>query len=166
MERPLHYYAYVEAPFDLVSRVLADRTVEVLQHATENAAAQAGELSRSLSIEVGGFRVSRDVAIEIGEFEPRELTSSVVPLRWRAENQGLLFPTLSAELEVAAVTTTPPLTQLTVDGAYVPPLGVVGAGADRLVLHRVAEAALHRFTTDVAEQLDRLVKEIPADERW
>ena len=166
MERPLHCYAYLHARFDLVSRVLAYRTADVLQHATENAAEQAGELSRTLSVEVGGFRISRDVAIEIGEFEPRGVMSSVVPLRWRAESSGLLFPTLSAELEIAALTTDPPLTQLTVDGSYVPPLGVVGAGADRLLLHRVAEATLHRFTNDVAEQLDRFVQEIPADERW
>ena len=166
MERPLHCYAYVEARYDLVSRVLADRTVEVLQEATQHAAEQAGELSRTLSVEVGGFRISRDVAIDVGAFEPRGVRSSVVPLRWSAENHGLLFPTLSAELEIAAVTATPPLTQVTVDGAYVPPLGVVGAGADRLVLHRVAEATLHRFTNDVAAQLRRLVEAIPGDERW
>lgn len=165
MERPLHYYAYVEARFDLVTRMLAEDTLAVLQRATDDAREQANMLSRSLEVDVGGFQISRTVVIEVGEFEPREVTRSVVPLRWHAEKGGLLFPSLSANLEVSSVTFEPPLSQITVDGSYEPPLGLLGAGADRLVLHRLAEAAVHRFTNEVADQLRRLVSEIPEDER-
>jgi hypothetical protein len=165
VERPLYYYAYVEAPFDLITRLLAEDTLAVLQRATDDAREQANTLSRSLEVEVGSFAVSRTVVIEVGEFEPREVTRSVVPLRWQAERHGVLFPTLTADLEVSAVTFDPPLTQLTVNGAYEPPLGVLGAGADRLVLHRLAEATMHRFTNEVADQLRRLVEQIPDDER-
>ena len=52
MERPLHCYAYVEAPFDRISRLLAEDAAGVLQHATDDAAEQAGELSRTLRTEV------------------------------------------------------------------------------------------------------------------
>jgi hypothetical protein len=165
VERLLHVYAYVEAPFDLVTRLLADNTAAVLQHATDDAAEQAGVLSRTLRVAVGGFEVSRDVTIEIGEFDPRGITRSVVPLRWHAESGRLLFPQLAADLEVSAVVFDPPLTQLTVDGSYEPPLGALGAGADRLLLHRLAEATVHRFTHEVADQLRRLVDLIPEDER-
>ena len=165
MERQLHCYAYVEAPFDLTARLLAEDATAVLQEATDDAAEQAGTLSRTLSVEVGGFEVGRDVSIEVGEFEPRGITRSVVPLRWHAEKGRLLFPELAADLEVAALALDPPLTQLTVSGSYEPPLGVLGAGADRILLHRLAEATVHRFTHDVADRLRRLVEALPEDER-
>ena len=166
MERPLHVYAYVEARFDLVSRLLADDAVGVLQNATDDAVEQAGVLSRSLHVDVGGFEVTREATIEVGEFEPRTLTRSVVPLRWHASSGRLLFPQLAADLEVSAVSFDPPLTQLTIDGSYEPPLGVLGAGADRLLLHRLAEATVHRFVHEVADQLRRQVEAIPEDERY
>ena len=165
MSRELHVYAYVEAPFDLCARLLAENATRVLQEATDESAAQARVLSRTLEVEVGGFSVSREVVIEVGEFEPRQLRASVVPLRWHAETGRLLFPELRAELEVAALVLDPPLTQLTLSGTYEPPLGAVGAGADRLALGRLAEATVHRFVHDVADRLRRLVEAIPEDER-
>lgn len=166
MDRPLHSYAYVEAPFDLVSRLLAEHAAHVLQEATDEAAAEARQLSRRLRVAAGGFSVSHDVVIEFGAFEPRGITHSVVPLRWRAESGRLLFPQLSADLEVASVVLDPPLTQLTLDGVYTPPLGLLGAGADRLVLHRLAEATVHRFVRDVATRIEDLVRAVPDDQRF
>jgi len=90
---------------------------------------------------------------------------SAVPLRWHAETGRLLFPALAADLEVSAVVLDPPLTQLTVTGSYQPPLGILGAGADRLLLHRLAEATVHRFTHEVADELRRRVEALPDDER-
>jgi hypothetical protein len=165
VERPLHCYAYVEAPFDLVSQLLAEDAVGLLQHATEDAAEQAGTLSRTLRTGVAGFEVARDVRIEVGEFSPAAVTRSVVPLRWHAEKGRLLFPELAADLEVSAVVLDPPLTQITVSGSYEPPLGVLGAGADRLVLHRLAEATVHRFTHEVAEELRRRIEALPPSQQ-
>lgn len=165
VERTLHVYAYVEAPFDDVSHLLAADAAGVLQQATDESAEQAGTLSRKLRVAVGGFDVSNDVRIEVGDFEPRAVTRSVVPLRWHAEKGRLLFPQLTAELEVAAIVFDPPLTQLTVSGTYEPPLGALGAGADKLLLHRLAEATLHRFTHEVADELRRrLERDAAADE--
>ena len=166
MERALHCYAYVEAPWDQVSRLLAEDSRSVLQHATADAAEQAGELTRTLKLEVGGFEVAKDVRIKVGDFHPSGVTRSVVPLRWQAERGRLLFPELAADLEVAAVSLDPPLTQLTIIGAYEPPLGLLGAGADRLMLHRLAEATVHRFVHEVADELRRLIDALPADERF
>lgn len=165
MERHLYCYAYLEAPFDLVTRLLAEDAPAVMQEATDDAAERAGPLSRTLRVEVGGFEVGRDVRIELGDFEPRGIATSVVPLRWHAEHGRLLFPELAADLEVSALSFDPPLTQLTVSGSYEPPLGVIGAGADRVLLHRLAEATVHRFTHEVADRLRRLVDALPADER-
>jgi hypothetical protein len=165
VDRPLHCYAYVEAPFDLVSRLLAEDAAGLLQHATDDAADQAGELSRSLRVAVGGFEIGRDVRIEVGDFTPREVLRSVVPLRWHAEKSRLLFPELAADLEVTALTIDPPMTQITVAGSYHPPLGLLGAGADKLLLHRLAEATVHRLTHEIADELRRRVDALPDDER-
>lgn len=166
MDRPLHCYAYIEAPFDVVSRLLADDTTAVLQHATDDAAEQAGSLSRTLHVALAGMEVSKDVRIEVGDFQPVEVLRSIVPLRWHAETGRLLFPELTATLEVSAVVLDPPLTQITVDGSYEPPLGVLGLGADRLLLHRLAEATVHRFTNEVADAVRRQVETLADDERF
>jgi hypothetical protein len=166
VERPLHCYAYVEAPFDIVTRLLAEDTTAVLQRATDDAADQAGVLSRTLHVALAGLEVSKDVTIEVGDFQPIEVLRSVVPLRWHAEKGRLLFPELTATLEVSAVVLDPPLTQITVDGHYEPPLGVLGAGADALLLHRLAEATVHRFTNEVADSLRRRAEHLGEGERF
>jgi hypothetical protein len=163
--RPLHCYAYIEARFDQLSRLLAEDAERIFQHATNESAEQAGTLSRTLKTDVGGFEVGREVSIEVGEFEPRGLMRSVVPLRWHAESGRLLFPELAAELEIAAVLLDPPLSQITINGSYSPPLGLLGAGADRLVLHRLAEATMHRFVHEVTDELRRMVEALPEEEQ-
>jgi len=166
VERALHCYAYIEAPFDLVSRLLAEDAEGVLQQATDAAAESAGELSGTLRVEVAGFDVCREVNIQFGDFEPRGVTRSVVPLRWEAGQGRLLFPSMSADLEVSAVIVDPPLTQITVSGTYAPPLGLLGAGVDRLVLWRLAEATVHRFTHEITDELRRRIESLPDDERF
>jgi hypothetical protein len=165
MSRELNSYAYVNVPFDVASRLLAENAQAVLQQATDDSAAEADTLSRTLRVAVGGFEVSKDVEVEVGEFRPAQITGSVVPIRWRAETGRLLFPTLTAELWIRAVSFDPPVTQLLVTGSYDPPMGVVGAGADWLLLHRLAESTIHRFTSEVAAQLRRLIEELPEDQR-
>lgn len=165
MTRELHAYAYVDVPFDLASRLFAENAQAVLQHATDDIAEEAGKLSRTLKVNVGGFEVAKDVEVLVGDFEPTELTRSTVPIRWRAERGRLLFPALEADLHVIAVSFEPALTMIELDGAYEPPMGAIGAGADRLLLHRLAEASVYRFVHDVAMDLRDLVDELPADER-
>lgn len=164
MSRELNSYAYVNVPFDVASRLLAENAESVLQQATDDSAEEAASLSRTLRVNVGGFEVSKNVEVEVGEFQPTQITGSVVPLRWRAESGRLLFPTLVAELHVRAVSFDPPVTQVLVTGSYDPPMGVVGAGADWLLLHRLAEATIHRFTSEVASQLRQLVEQMPGSQ--
>jgi hypothetical protein len=74
---------------------------------------------------------------------------TVIPLRWVAT--GALsgaFPVLDANLELTA---TDSGTQLDFIGSYRPPLGVLGAALDRLVMHNVARATVQRFAAQLAE---------------
>jgi hypothetical protein len=107
----------------------------------------------ALLAEVGfgeDIRVARQVAIEIGH--PVHIASkTVVPIKWTATGAVGLFPSLEADLEVAALA--PTRTQLAMSARYVPPLGPIGRAIDRAVLFRVAEATLKDFLDRVGEAL-------------
>jgi len=59
-----------------------------------------------------------------------------------------LFPLMKGELSIYPLTSTE--TQLDFSGEYEPPLGALGKTMNAIVLHRVAEASVHRFINDVA----------------
>jgi hypothetical protein len=76
----------------------------------------------------------------------------VVPLRWIATGPtGALFPELDANLEIEPAQGDQSLLRLT--GSYRPPMGAVGVGIDRVVLHRVAEATFRTFLGQLKESL-------------
>jgi hypothetical protein len=63
---------------------------------------------------------------------------------------GGLFPVLDADIAVAPAGQR---TQLTLAGAYRPPLGRLWAGLDRAALHRVADATIRALVVNVARAL-------------
>jgi hypothetical protein len=70
--------------------------------------------------------------------------SAVLAMRWEAVGSGGgLFPVLDADITLAPYRQSATLLSLT--GAYRPPLGVIGAVLDRVVLHRVATATVQDF---------------------
>ncbi len=161
VERMLYLYEYVDAPYDDVTEVLAERGSGLFQEATDAAVAHADTVRGEVVVDLAGFEVGRDVVIDVGAFEPVEAIRAKLHLDWRAAEASTLFPSLSADLEVAALSFHPPVTQVTLVGHYDPPLGLLGAAVDRLFAHRVAEAALHRFLHTVT---DRIEQEIGAVE--
>jgi hypothetical protein len=91
--------------------------------------------------------LSRLVAVRFTDMAVRE-DFAIVAIRWEATGPGgALFPALDADL-----TLTPAgdqATMLAVSGAYRPPLGGLGAGLDRVLLHRVAQASIRAFTHQI-----------------
>jgi hypothetical protein len=86
---------------------------------------------------------SRLVAVKFGgplaDGEP-----VVVALRWEAIGPGGgLFPALDANLTLARAGAA--AASLRLEGTYRPPLGALGAGLDRVILHRVADATVQGF---------------------
>ena len=96
------------------------------------------------------LRIERAVAIELGR-SVRSGAKTVFPLRWTSTGASGLFPSLDADLEVAALS--PGRTQLAMSARYIPPFGPVGRAVDRAVLSRVAEATLKDFLDRVAETI-------------
>jgi len=72
-------------------------------------------------------------------------------LRWEATGMsGGLFPVLDADL-----TLTPAgehTTRLALTGSYRPPLGRLGAGLDRAILHQAATATIRSLVHNIADQ--------------
>ena len=77
---------------------------------------------------------------------------TTVWLRWEATGAASgLFPVLDADLLLTAEG--PEKSQLMLNGCYRPPLGRLGAGLDRAVMHRVASATIHALLHSVADAL-------------
>jgi hypothetical protein len=111
---------------------------------------QRGDL---LLAEVGfgeAVRIRRTVGVELGH-PVRSRSKTVFPLRWAASGPRGLFPSLDADLEVAALR--PGRTQLAMSARYALPFGTVGRVIDRAAFSRVAEATLKDFLDRVAEAI-------------
>lgn len=100
--------------------------------------------------------IGRRVHVSLGAAYARG-DGSVMPLSWWAASPRRLFPTLDADLEIMPMG--PDQVMLKLMGRYQPPLGVIGRGLDRLILHRIAEACVRSFLRRTAISLE---KEQPA----
>lgn len=156
MERPLYAYAYADVAYDDAIALLAEDPEGLLQSATDASVDHADQVVTRLELGVAGFEVGRDVVVELGAFDPVEHLRGVLPVHWEAADGDHLFPSVDATLELAALSFSPPMVQVTLAGVYHPPMGLVGRALDA-VAHRAAEAVIHRFVQDVAERLETLV---------
>lgn len=73
-------------------------------------------------------------------------------VRWEATGAARgLFPVLDADLMILAEGTDK--TRIMLNGCYRPPLGRLGAGLDRALLHRVASATIRALLHSLADEL-------------
>ena len=73
-------------------------------------------------------------------------------MRWEAIGPGgALFPALDADIKLTQAGDD--ATVLAVSGVYRPPLGSLGAGLDRVVMRRIAQATIRTFTHRTAAAL-------------
>jgi hypothetical protein len=119
----------------------------VLRHASDDAYRDLGTglvrvgplgaapgMSRLVTVRFGDLAVHADFA--------------VAAMRWEAAGPGgTLFPALDADIRLTRAG--PDVTVLAVSGTYRPPLGTLGAGADRVIMHRIAQATIRAFTQQV-----------------
>jgi hypothetical protein len=69
---------------------------------------------------------------------------------------------MSAELDIYPITKSE--TQLDFKGEYDPPLGLMGKAIDAVVGHRIAEASVHQFVSEVAAYLRENAAKMPDQE--
>ncbi len=90
-----------------------------------------------------------------------------IGLRWEAVGvTGGLFPALDADI---ALSDDDGRTRVALTGSYRPPLGALGAGLDRLMLHKIAAATMAAFLNQICSALqdevpprEHTISELPA----
>lgn len=112
--------------------------------------------------------MSKLVVVRFSEMALRKDFASAA-MRWEATGPGgALFPVLDADIMLTKSGDDAAI--LAVWGVYRPPFGALGAGLDRMVLRRVAEATIREFThrigaaiTDPAAPPEAAEKGLPSD---
>lgn len=157
--RQIRVFDYVNQPFDRVRSALLADAKGIFSRATSVASARTQRIASALRVNLAGIEIGKEIAIEVcGSYDSGHTSSGAVrethiELGWRAVGDASLFPVMKAELALYPLSSTE--TQLDLTGTYEPPLGLLGDAIDAVVGHRVAEASVHQFIVDVAEQLRR-----------
>ena len=154
MPKPIRCYDYVNQPYDQVCEALRAKSNAVFYAATKSAETRGGEVAAGLHVKFAGFDIAKDVEIRIktyAEVESKSGKKMIVEFEWKAAESSGLFPSMTAQLDVYPITKTE--TQLDFHGHYEPPLGIMGKAIDAVLGHRIAEASVHQFVTEVAVYL-------------
>ena len=126
----------------------------VFHDATSSAESRAGTVAAGLHVNIAGLEIGKEINITVYGLEQvennREVKSSLL-LEWQAADSPRLFPVMKGELAFYPITATE--TQLDFQGNYDPPLGILGKAIDAVVGHRIAEASVHHFVSEVAAWL-------------
>ena len=144
-------FVHIDRPFPAVRDELAAEGRAWLADSAVAAYAEGEQLSLRVFSAIGPVRLSKRVWAELGEpaVRPDRVTQ---PLCWRATGATGLFPSMEAEIDITPMGEG--LTSISFHGSYVPPLGPMGRGADRMLLHRVAEASVRALLDRVAHHLE------------
>lgn len=162
--REVRSFEYVNHPYVRVRAALTDDPLAVFRSATRAAASRVRSLASELRVDLGGIEVGAEIDISVVRVEEVERGPMAGPatrlhLEWASAHHPGLFPLMNGVLAVYALTAGE--TQLDFSGRYDPPLGPLGDALDKLVLHRVAEASVHRFVQDVGQHLRDALTEGP-----
>lgn len=158
-------YDYVNQPYSRVRDELKHDARAVFQSATKAAADRARSVASELRFDVAGIGVKADINIIVKKIDEKTSDAMSAPvtrvlLEWEAATLPRLFPLMRAELSIYALT--PTETQLDFNGVYEPPLGPVGKAMNAIAAHRIAEASVHRFVSDVAAYLRHALAHEPS----
>jgi len=114
----------------------------LLRRASESAHKWGADQAQIGPLDAPG--VSRLVKVQVRHLATHE-DSAVWALRWEVTGTtGALLPILDADITLTQAGEQ--ATVLAVSGAYRPPLGGLGTGLDRAIMHRVAQATIRAFT--------------------
>ena len=155
--RTIRAYDYVNQPYEPVRDAIREGALSIFQRATKVAEERSEGLVSSLSVNLAGVEVSKDIEITIRGVNEEKTSGGElsrvthVDLEWHAAENPGLFPAMEADLKIYPLSHTE--TQIELVGTYDPPMGVLGSALDAMVGHRIAEASVHRFVRAVVERL-------------
>ncbi len=154
MPKSIRCYDYVNQPYDQVCEALRLKSNAVFHAATKSAEARGGAVAAGLHVKFAGFEITKDVEILIKtytEVESKSGKKMTIGFEWKAAETSGLFPSMIAQLDIYPITKSE--TQLDFHGHYEPPLGIMGKAIDAVLGHRIAEASVHQFVSEVATYL-------------
>jgi hypothetical protein len=128
--------------------------------ATRSAVDRAESVAARLRVTISGLDVATAIAVSTGPVidEAQGLFGdpiTTIQMSWEAARHPRLFPLMHAELALYPLTSYE--TQIDFKGMYRPPMGAIGGAVNALVGHRLAEACVHCFVSDIAHYLRRRV---------
>lgn len=147
----IRYFLDLPMPFEALEAALLTEPETWLPGLARDAESRGENLLAEVGFAVDDAH-RLDKRVEIGFGEPYRVSmKTILPMTWRATGVEALFPSLDADVEVAALG--PNRTQLSISARYKPPMGVLGRALDRALLHRVAEATAKDFLDRVGEAI-------------
>ena len=151
----LRCYDYVNRPHEQVNDALTGNALAIFERATHSAAARADDIGAELRVRIGALEIATEVDIAItdvpGAQSPDGKPATRLDLTWRSIRRPGLFPEMTGSLWAYALS--PRETQIELVGTYDPPLGLLGDAIDAIAMHRIAEASVQRFISNVAAYL-------------
>lgn len=147
-------FDYVNHSYETVCEALASHSNEIFHEATKSAETRAESVAAGLHVKIAGVEFGKEILIEVKSYvdvESNRKKQMTVNLEWKAASESQLFPTMVAQLHVYPITGKE--TQLDLQGEYAPPFGILGKAIDAVIGHRIAEASVHHFVSEVADYL-------------
>lgn len=145
----LHDFVALDLPAPQVRRALLESDALLGESATA-AYAQGERLLLRVGPHGSDACFAKAVAVQVGApVNQGEVVT--LPVLWEAVDSPGLFPRMDGSLEVVPVS--PTRTQVTFYGRYDPPLGRLGQGLDRILLHHVAEHTVRAFLSEIARRV-------------
>jgi hypothetical protein len=140
-------------PYQSVRKLLRHHADEVLQVPLDQSLAGVHEITTELEFPVVGMNLNKEVVLHVGEYAdlPGRIPMGRLELRWEPTEHSALFPLIEADLEVEPIDSD--RTMVSLLGLYQPPLGRFGEAVDRIMLHRLAEAAFDRFFRQLLHEI-------------
>jgi hypothetical protein len=167
-KKHIHLYDAVLLPYESVRKLLRHHADEVLQVPLDQSVAGVHETTTALEFPVAGMSIAKEVLLHVGEYTDLagRIPMGRLQLRWEPSDHSVLFPMIEADLEVEPIDHE--RTMVSLLGLYQPPLGRFGEAVDRIVLHRLAEAAFQRFFRHLLHEIvadaARLERPVATDE--
>ncbi len=156
MAKVIRSFDYVTHSYAKVRDALTTDAPSVFRAATRAAASRSHSVAAALQVDIAGLKVVKDVDISVKDITEDSVGARSTPrtrlaIEWTAASSPGLFPLMKAELAIYPLTGKE--TQLDFSGEYQPPMGWLGSAVDAVAGHKIAEASVHRFVTQVAEYL-------------
>ncbi len=156
MAKEIRSFDYVNHSYAKVRDALTSGAPSVFRSATQAAASRSQSVAVALQVDIAGLKVVKDVDVSVKDVGEDATGARAIPrtrlaIEWTAASSPGLFPLMHAELAIYPLTATE--TQIDFSGKYEPPMGWLGSAVDAVVGHKIAEASVHRFVSQVAQYL-------------